>query len=260
MQAIIFAELKKYAEARLGADAWLRLLREAGVTRPVYAPGQDYPDEEAGTIVAAASKETGLEPDAILQDFGEFIAPDLVRMYRHIIDPKWKTLDLIEHTEETIHKAVRRDHPAASPPQLKCVRKAPDEVIIHYGSRRRMCGVAKGIARGLARHYGEKISLRADLPAEGRGGVPDSRQTRKLAHCSFLGTRPRRSSRQTGGYSLETAPPRAHSRSPPCRSRRSESAARCRAALLQSAKALRRLLFAPSSVRVLSVRSPRPPR
>src|SRR5712692_4174465 len=81
MQAIIFAGLKKYAKARLGADAWLRLLREAGVTRPVYAPGQDYPDEEAGAIVAAASKETGLEPDAIPQDFGEFIAPDLVRMY-----------------------------------------------------------------------------------------------------------------------------------------------------------------------------------
>src|SRR5713101_3175013 len=108
MQAIIFGELKKYAEARLSADAWRPLLREAGVTRHVYVPGQDYPDAEAGAIVAAASKKTGLEPDAILQDFGDFIAPDLVRMYRHIIDPKWKTLDLIEQTEETIHKAVRR--------------------------------------------------------------------------------------------------------------------------------------------------------
>jgi hypothetical protein len=130
MQAIIFGELKKYAEARLGDDAWRPLLREAGVTRHVYAPGQDYPDEEVGAIVAAASKKTGLEADAILQDFGEFIVPDLVRLYRHIIDPEWKTLDLIEHTEQTIHRAVRRDHPAASPPQLKCVRKAPDEVII----------------------------------------------------------------------------------------------------------------------------------
>jgi hypothetical protein len=54
---------------------------------------------------------------------------------------------------------VRRDNPAASPPQLKCVRKGADEVIIHYGSRRRMCGVAKGIVRGLARHYGEKVTL-----------------------------------------------------------------------------------------------------
>jgi hypothetical protein len=159
MQAFIFGELKRYAEARLGADAWRSLLRDAGVTRPVYAPGGVYPDAEAGAIVAAASKKTGLEPDAILQDFGEFIAPDLVRLYRHILDPKWKTLDLIEHTEETIHKAVRSDNPAASPPQLKCVRKAPDEVIIHYRSRRRMCGVAKGIVRGLARQYGENVSF-----------------------------------------------------------------------------------------------------
>ena len=54
---------------------------------------------------------------------------------------------------------MRRDHPAASPPLLRCVRKAPDEVIIHYGSHRRMCGIAKGIVRGLARQYGEKVSL-----------------------------------------------------------------------------------------------------
>lgn len=159
MQAVIFGELKKYAEARLGADAWRPLLREAGVTRSVYVPGHDYPDEEAGALVAAAAKKTGLTPDALLQDFGEFIAPDLVRLYRHIVDPKWKTLDLLEHTEETIHKAVRCDNPDASPPQLKCVRKGPDEVVVYYGSRRRMCGVAKGIIRGVARHYGEKVAV-----------------------------------------------------------------------------------------------------
>jgi len=159
MQAIIFAELKKYAEARLGTDAWRPLLREAGVTRSVYAPGQDYPDAEAGAIVAAASKRTGLEPDAILQDYGEFIAPDLLRLYRHLIQPSWRSLDLIEHTEETIHKAVRRDSPGAHPPQLKCTRKSPDEVVVHYSSPRRMCGAAKGIIRGVGRHYGNRLSL-----------------------------------------------------------------------------------------------------
>jgi len=183
MQAIIFAELKRYAEARLGDDAWRPLLREAGVTRAVFAPGGDYPDAEAGAIVAATSKKTGLEPDAILQDFGEFIAPDLVRLYRHIIDPKWKTLDLIEHTEETIHKAVRRDNPAASPPQLKCARKGPGEVIIHYGSRRRMCGIAKGIVRGLARHYGEKVSL-AEPTCLMKGGAECQIVVKKLGGAS----------------------------------------------------------------------------
>jgi hypothetical protein len=159
MQAIIFAELKKYAEARLGADAWRPLLREAGVTRPIYAPGQDYPDAEAVAIVVAASKKAGLEPDAVLQDFGEFIAADLVRLYRHLVQPSWRSLDVLEHTEETIHKAVRRDNPGAQPPQLKCTRTSPAEVVVRYSSPRRMCGVAKGIIRGLGRQYGERLSL-----------------------------------------------------------------------------------------------------
>src|SRR6266446_3657949 len=63
--------------------------------------------------------------------------------------------------------------------------------------------------------------------------------------CS-LGARSRRFSRQTGGVlAQDSTPPRAFAL-PPCRSRRSESAARCRAALLQSAKAPSAAGFTPA--------------
>ena len=34
--------------------------------------------------------------------------------------------------------------------------------MIHYTSARKMCGLAKGIAKGVARHYNESITLRED--------------------------------------------------------------------------------------------------
>jgi hypothetical protein len=42
---------------------------------------------------------------------------------------------------------------------LRVSRRTADEVLVIYASQRRMCGVAKGIARGLGDHYGERIEI-----------------------------------------------------------------------------------------------------
>jgi hypothetical protein len=65
----------------------------------------------------------------------------------------------LEHTEAAIHTVVRRQTPGAEPPQLSCLRPNPREVIVTYGSSRRMCAVAKGIIRGIAAHFGENVAV-----------------------------------------------------------------------------------------------------
>lgn len=159
MHGTIFVELKKYVESRLGAGAWPGLLTEAGLDARSYDPFDEYPDAEAGQLVAAATRLTKLPADAILRDFGEFIAPDLLEMYWGLIRPEWKTLDVIEHTESAIHEVVRLKQPGARPPRLRVARNGADEVVIDYESERRMCMVAEGIAQGLAKHFGESVSV-----------------------------------------------------------------------------------------------------
>jgi hypothetical protein len=159
MHGIIFVELKKFADQSFGARTWDRLLSDAGLKMRVFVPFQEYPDADAIALVRAASALTGQSADAVLQAFGEFIVPDLLALYGSLLDARWKTLDVIEHTEQTIHAVVRLRNPGARPPELRCERPSLDEVVIHYASARRMCGVAKGIARGLARHFGETVSI-----------------------------------------------------------------------------------------------------
>ena len=159
MHGIVFGELKQYVTARLGPDAWDQLLADAMIGPKLYLAVQDYPDEEIGAILQAASKRTALDPSAILQDFGEFIGPHLMRMYHASIQPSWKTLDVIEHTEERIHKMVRWQHRGARPPYLATTRRSEDEIVIHYSSARRLCSFAKGIAFGIAQHYREKLAI-----------------------------------------------------------------------------------------------------
>lgn len=159
MHGIVFGELKQYVTARLGPSGWSELLEDAGLGSKLYLAIQEYPDEELGAILGAASARTGLPAAALLQDFGDFIGPHLVRMYRMYIQPEWKTLDVIEHTEERVHKIVRLQHRGARPPYLSTTRRGDDEIVIHYASERRLCALAKGIATGIARHYGETLAV-----------------------------------------------------------------------------------------------------
>jgi Haem-NO-binding len=159
MHGTIFFELKKYVETKLGWEAWDKLLVECDLGARTYEVMADYPDSDVIKLISTASRITGMPVNAILEDFGEFIAPDLLQMYGGVINPNWKTLDVIEHTEKEIHNVVRLHNRDAHPPKLKCIRQSEDEVLIHYSSQRKMCDVAKGIARGLAKHYNESILI-----------------------------------------------------------------------------------------------------
>lgn len=160
MHGTIFSEFQKYVETHLGGEqTWRSLLREAGIERDRYDALDEYPDDEAIVLIATAARNAGQDVRTLLQSFGQFIAPTLLDLYWAVVDPEWKTLDVIEHSEDAIHKVVRLKDPKARPPYLRTSRPSEDEVIITYTSPRRMCALAKGISYGIANHYQERIAV-----------------------------------------------------------------------------------------------------
>src|SRR5690349_19363823 len=117
MHGLIFVQLKKYAAHRLGPEAWDELLHKAALKGRMYLPVQQYPDDEMHALLRAVGLRTGGDADAVLQDLGAFMAPELMRMYGSLLERTWRTLDVIEHTEDTIHRVVRARNPAARPPE-----------------------------------------------------------------------------------------------------------------------------------------------
>ncbi|HEX4953304.1 MAG TPA: heme NO-binding domain-containing protein [Thermoanaerobaculia bacterium] len=160
MHGFIISEIKKYVETKLGRDAWPALLEQAGLGKKEYENFLMYPDEEVVTMVVTASQITGLEVAVILEDFGLFIGGDLIRIYKPLLNPSWRTLDFLANVEDTIHHVVRTRNKQAKPPALVCSRTGPNEVTVVYRSARRMCALAKGIVRGVAGHYGETVEIR----------------------------------------------------------------------------------------------------
>ncbi len=161
MHPLIHLALKDYVEARHGVKGWLGFLDLAGVSATVpYVRVGEYPDEELFAIVAAVARGTGATTEEVLEDFGVAIASDLITMYPRLIRPEWRSLDLICHADESIHEVVRHAPGLTRPPVLRCVRVSPTELRLTYDSSRRLCSLARGIMRGVARHYGETLAIR----------------------------------------------------------------------------------------------------
>lgn len=161
MHGIIHYELKKFVEARYGGhQTWEALLKAANLNGMLYLPSEVYPDSELIALLMAASNATGKSIDALQEEFGEFIVPDLVRTYQAFIKKEWTIFDFFENVEETIHATVRRANPGAQPPRLKIIRTKPEQVLIEYTSERKMYGVLHGIMKGVIQHYGADVRVK----------------------------------------------------------------------------------------------------
>lgn len=159
MHGTMFVHLRKFVEEQHGPAAWTAILDGAGLGPRVYLPITSYPDEELAAIVATAAEKTGAPVPELLESFGEHVAPQLLALYRHLLNPEWRTLDVLEHVEHTAHRAVRIEQPGATPPYLVARRTSEQRIEIDYTSARRLCAVAKGIIRGLARHFDERVEI-----------------------------------------------------------------------------------------------------
>ena len=157
MHGLIHIELERFAREQAGDGPWEQAVIAAGLTDRTYVATARYDDTEALSLVVALAKITEIGPQALLEGFGRALVPALLSNFSYMVAPEWRTLELIQNTEELIHTALRASDEAARPPMLRVIRRSADEVIVIYASERRMCGVAKGIARGLGDHFGEAI-------------------------------------------------------------------------------------------------------
>jgi hypothetical protein len=159
VNGIVFIEIGKFARSRLGEQAWREIVRLAGIPSRTYYRVADYPDAEAAALLSTLASALNQPPGDVQENLGEFITPDLLRMARFWIRPEWKTLDLVANTEATIHEMLRAETSRTDPPRLRCERTGPDELVVTYDSARRLCRLARGIVRGVARHYAEQVVI-----------------------------------------------------------------------------------------------------
>ena len=125
LHGLLMNQFRQYVVARHGRDVWLEMTRESGLDEDHFRLAEVYPDDQLVALVVLASDRTGTPVSMVLEDFGAFIAPALLRVYTPLIDPDWRTLDVIAHTEQSIHTVVRARMKGAAPLPLLSRRLSP---------------------------------------------------------------------------------------------------------------------------------------
>jgi len=154
----IHQELRGYLVDTHGEAAYSAILERAGLRGKEYDPAGYYSDDEVVRILAAAGRHLDTSQEEVLEQYGIWVAPGLLDGFAAMIEPHWRTLDLVEHTEEVIH-AWTRENMAAKPPVLRTRRIDANHLVVDYRSHRRMCTLGTGFIVGIAAHYGEAVHV-----------------------------------------------------------------------------------------------------
>ena len=174
MHGFIFIEFEKFALTKVTYHEWYEILTENNLRDQQYSPVNLYPDSELVSLLTTLAHRMQTPVPDLLEQFGISLVPDLMKVYRAFINPDWKTLDMLENAERSIHVAVRRSTEGAAPPILDVRRVSHNELEIHYISTRKMVELGVGIIKGIAAAYGELDNIEVDLEkfeAEGRSVI-----------------------------------------------------------------------------------------
>ncbi|WP_114782006.1 heme NO-binding domain-containing protein [Botryobacter ruber] len=164
MHGSIFVLLKRFVEASYNYSTWARLLENTSITRQNYNLNEMYPTAELRELLGAAVRMTGASAHVLLEQFGRFLVPDLLLIYKKYINPDWKTFDMLLNTETVMHAAVRTEDQRTNPPILFVSKVNNNLLMIDYHSRRKMAALAVGIVKGIADYYHESDRVRV-IPA-----------------------------------------------------------------------------------------------
>jgi hypothetical protein len=161
MHGSIFVLLKRFVENAYDYSTWIKLLQATDLESSSYQMHEMYPTRELFVIVNKASEITGIPAYDLMEQFGEFLVPDLLLIYNKYIQPEWRTYDMLLHTESSMHHAVKKQDERTNPPMLLVTKKGSKQLIVDYYSKRRMAGVAVGIIKGIAKYYneGDKVKV-----------------------------------------------------------------------------------------------------
>ncbi|MCK4685657.1 MAG: heme NO-binding domain-containing protein, partial [Pirellulales bacterium] len=112
MHGLIFFYIRTFADTVSSDTAsWSVLRSTVATSHEKYLPSGTYPDSEAIHLLESLAASANEPLPSVIEKFGMFLAPQLLKVAGQYIDPDWSALDLIEHTESIMHSMIRSTNP-----------------------------------------------------------------------------------------------------------------------------------------------------
>ena len=163
MYGLVNSAIKEFVIANQGEEIWREICAEAGLEESEFTIMQAYPDKLTYNLVAAASKVLNLEPETILESFGEYW-PSYAEetAYSRLMSFGGQSFaDFLSNLDE-MHARIKMSLPELDPPTFEVSDTSETGFQLHYYSEREgLAPLVKGILKGLAKNF--QIQVDVDL-------------------------------------------------------------------------------------------------
>jgi hypothetical protein len=123
---MILGTLETYARSLVGDEGWLGVLSGSGLDEDRTF------DDQIEAIVRALARRSGRFQRQIYQDLGARMAPALLEKNRDLIDPAWRTIDILENIRQSAYEMTYDQVDPERPTQFKIHRQSGDEIILIF--------------------------------------------------------------------------------------------------------------------------------
>ena len=159
MHGMIFQQLQNFVIEKFDVSLWLQLKKQSGLEKVYFTSTEKYPDSYIEDFILHTTKHLNISREHVLESFGIYLGPKLIEQFSFYINSNWQALDVIENTEEYIHKSLKLADSNVDTPELKVHRKSDNLLELTYTSDRKMIALGIGIINGIGKHFGESLTI-----------------------------------------------------------------------------------------------------
>ena len=160
MQGIIFNALEEFVIETAGMALWNDVLDESKVSSAgVYTAGMNYDDAEIILLATKLCERLAIPLEDGLKGFGEFLFSFLLTKGPIELQEYHRPQALLMDLERVIHRDVKRIHVHSYTPFFEYTEQDEHSGILVYRSKRKLCIIAEGVIKGLAKHFNQQAQL-----------------------------------------------------------------------------------------------------
>jgi predicted hydrocarbon binding protein len=154
MKGIIFNLLEDFITEGWGEETYDQILSRCPLhaTGPFVGPGT-YADADLMTIVAKTTERLGISVPEAVHAFGKYCFPRLAAKFPMFVEGHTHPKSFLKTIDAVIHVEVRKLFKDAEPPTMRFVDPSPDELLITYISKRKLCTLMEGLLDGTAEYF-----------------------------------------------------------------------------------------------------------
>ncbi|MBU2700561.1 methyl-accepting chemotaxis protein [Sporomusaceae bacterium BoRhaA] len=158
MKATVVSTWMDTARKKWGDDLTNQAMENVGwPPDKIFLMTEEIPDEKPFNFVKFIAQKLGKKPDEIWLEIGE----DNVKTFFKVYPAFFQKENLYSFLRSIydIHVVIVKRIPGAKPPELLIHPISENQAIISYRSKRAMFGYFRGLLKGAAEHFHEKIQV-----------------------------------------------------------------------------------------------------